>query len=339
MRGDGGWTKREKSKAEKAEVKRMKVEAAKKKKERLTEERRIAKEEREFWHSLKAIHRDVISRQRKAERDADRAEKYYQHHSVSGMRKTDLDYYPTATEPETQFGGAMPKEITNRARSMKDAGRLRGGPKQEIRKELGFRDKLNRAYDIVRGKEDRDIALPKGIKGSPKKVPFRKMLAGLMRGPASGSPISNKSEFSILRDKVKMLESGNMWISRMFGMGRNLPASIGRFGTLQTAATGVLSLASKAPYIALIIAVATAVVKTYVAQHRPGGPRDVRKLFRAQDESMIGIVNENMLAAGESLFISNPQYLQGMPKSNTNTMALKDGISRYNLRHMGDYPW
>ena len=177
------------------------------------------------------------------------------------------------------------------------------------------------------------------MKGSPKRVQLRKMFERMMRGPASGMPVSNKSEFSILRDKVKMLESGNMWIARMFGMGRNIPASVGRFGTLQTAVTGVLSLASKAPYIALIIAVATAVVKRYVAQYRPGGPRDVRKLFRAQDESLIGIPNENMLAAGETLFISNPQYLQGMPKSNTNTMNLRDGISRYNLRHMGDYPW
>ena len=327
------------SKEDKVEDKRKKAEAAKRKKEKLTEERRIAKEEREFWHSLKAIHKDVISRQRKAERDADKAEKYYQHRTTSGLSKIDLDYYPTATDPEMQYGGAMPKEITNRARSMKDAGRLRGGPKQEIRKELGFRDKVNRAYDILRGREDRDIALPKGIKGSPKKVPFRKMLEGLMRGPASGSPISNKSEFSILRDKVKMLESGNMWITRMFGMGKNLPASIGRFGSLQSAATGVMSLASKAPYIAIVVAVATAVIKSYVGQYRPGGTRDVRKLFRAQDDSMIGIANENMLAAGESLFISNPHYLQGMPKSNTNTVNLRDGISRYNLRHKGDYPW
>ena len=327
------------SKEDKADAKRKKAEAAKRKKEKLTEERRIAKEEREFWHSLKAIHRDVISRQRKAERDADKAEKYYQHHSVSGLRKTELDYYPVATEPEMQFGGAMPREITDKAKSMKAAGRIRAGPKQEIRKELGFRDKLNRAYDVLRGRQDRDVTMPKGMQNSPKKVPFRKMLEGIMRGPASGSPISNKSEFSILRDKVKMLESGNMWIARMFGMGRNIPASIGRFGTLQSAATGVLSLASKAPYIALLIAVATAVIKTYVGQYRPGGPRDVRKLFRAQDDSMIGIPNENMLAAGETLFISNPQYLQGMPKSNTNTMNLRDGISRYNLRHMGDYPW
>ena len=184
--------------------------------------------------------------------------------------------------------------------------------------------------------------IPKGIKNKPEKgSTFRKMLreAYMRQGQRRAAPISNKSEFSILRDKVKMLESGNMWVARMFGMGRNIPASIGRFGTLHSAATGVLSLASKAPYIALIIAVATAVIKTYVGQYRPGGPRDVRKLFRAQDDSMIGIPNENMLAAGETLFISNPQYLQGMPKSNTNTMNLRDGISRFNLRHMGDYPW
>ena len=252
-----------------------------------------------------------------------------------------MDSYPIATEPEMQYGGAMPKEITDKSRGMLKAGKFRPRPKQKAAEgeviEPGMRDTIMRAYSILRGKEYRDVTTPKGT--AKERIPRRDMFKRLTFDKASGAPISNKSEFSTLRDKVKMLEGGNMWVARMFGMGRNLPASVGRFGTLQTAATGVLSLASKAPYIALVVAVATAVIKRYVAQYRPGGPRDVRKLFRAQDESMIGIANENMLAAGENLFISNPQYLQGMPKSNTNTMNLKDGISRYNLRHMGDSPW
>ena len=115
----------------KAEKKRIREEKRERKREKLAEKRRIAKEEREFWHSLKAIHRDIISRQRAIANDSKRAEKYYQHRTVAGLPKIELDYYPTATEPEMQYGGAMPREITNKARSMKDAGRIRAGPKQE----------------------------------------------------------------------------------------------------------------------------------------------------------------------------------------------------------------
>ena len=348
---------KERKKKEKAEQARLKKEAAEEarkvkreeaaenrkiKREAAAEARRITREEREFLRSLNSVHREIITRRRNERRDSDKAEKYYRGHSVSGLRKIDLDYYPISTEPETRYGGAMPKEVTDKSRSMLKAGKFRPRPKQEIRKEEdalepGMRDTVMRAYNILRGREYRDVTTPKGT--ARERVPRREMFRRLTFDKASGAPISNKSEFSTLRDKVKMLEGGNMWIARMFGMGRNIPASIGRFGTLQTVVTGALSLASKAPYIAIIVAVATAVIKRYVAQYRPGGPRDVRKLFRAQDESMIGIPNENMLAAGETLFISNPQYLQGMPKANTNTMNLQDGISRYNLRHMGDYPW
>ena len=344
-------------KREKAEAARLKKEAAEEKRrikreeaaekrrikrEEAAEKRQITREEREFLRSLNKVHRELITKRRKEASDAQTAEKYYRSHSVSGLYQPTMPDFPVSTPPEMRYGGAMPKEITDKSRNMLKAGKFRPRPKMDMQREgepePSIRDTIMRAYNILRGREYRDDALPKDV--AREKVPRREILNLFKRGKATtGSPIPNKSEFATMRDKIKKLEEGNMWIARMFGMGRNIPASVGRFGTLNTAVTGVLSLASKAPYIALIVAVATAVAKRYVAQYRPGGPRDVRKLFRAQDDSMIGIPNENMLAAGETLFISNPQYLQGMPKANTNTENLRDGISRWNLRHMGDYPW
>ena len=134
-----------------------------------------------------------------------------------------------------------------------------------------------------------------------------------------------------------MLEQQQGTIAKIFGMGKNVAGTAASLGSYEGALAALSPLYSRIPLALIAIAAATTVVKAYLAQYRPGGIRDVRKLYRAEDVSVIGIGNENPLFAGENLFISNPAYLQGMPRSRSNTEQLRDSISRYNLRHMGDY--
>ena len=155
----------------------------------------------------------------------------------------------------------------------------------------------------------------------------------------AGKPTSSAGELIRRTGALSAFKGRNRMAARAFSTATGLAAVTSNIGTYGGAFTAISMFTKRLPYIGLIIAAVAAITKAYLAQYRPGGVRDVRKLYRAQDESMIGITNENMIAAGETLFISNPHSLQGMPRGNSNTMNLRDGISRYNLRHMGDYPW
>ena len=153
----------------------------------------------------------------------------------------------------------------------------------------------------------------------------------------AGAPIQKNNAFKNLVTKVNRLTVAQRATATILSQGQSFVSGASRL-TSVAGITGLLgTVASRIPHVAAIILVATAVTKAYLAQFKAGGTRDKRKKVKAEDVSLIGVDNENVIASGTNLFLSNPQILQGLPRGNSNTIHLRDGIVRYKQRHQGDY--
>lgn len=293
-----------------------------------------------------------ISQNEKIADMVEREEEAYRNKVLSNVARDKKMQERVVPFPITQEHAGLPKEYTKQL-TRKEEGRkkpvgenVKGFVEDTLQKSTETKTAKAKRYMKMIGHQAKvDIGLTtedvveEGIFGKTwdfvgKKIKDRKPKAAATKG----APLQRLSEFHKLKKRIGNVEKRQMWISKLFGTGMNMAGMASSLGSYQGTLSSLVGLSGKIPYIGIIIAAATVAAKAYVAQYRPGGVRDVRKLYRSQDESMIGIPNENMIAAGETLFISNPAYLQGMPKSNSNTENLRDGISRYNLRHMGDYP-
>lgn len=164
-------------------------------------------------------------------------------------------------------------------------------------------------------------------------------------GPVAG--IRQVSEFTSIKKKVVNLQKsqkaiativteGNSLIGGASGLLANGGKGLAKGGTLKL--FGLLgSFAKVALPAAFIIKIAEQVYKEYRKQYGAGGTRDVRKLVKAEDTSLIGIENENEIASGEILFFSNPNVLQGLGRGPSNTEDLREGEARFKQRHQGSY--
>ena len=151
-----------------------------------------------------------------------------------------------------------------------------------------------------------------------------------------GAPVKKKNAFKKLQKDVKRLQTNQEAFAKLATKGQALVQGAANLSPAGLLDTGIV-IASKHPIVAVVMAVALAGVYAYLSQYGPGGTRDRRKKYKAEDDSLIGVDNENVIASGENLFFSNPSSLQGMPRGNSNTVNLRDGIARYDQRHQGSY--
>jgi len=161
------------------------------------------------------------------------------------------------------------------------------------------------------------------------------ILAGLSKSKdnKSAAAIVKKSEFTKLQNQVNAQEKILGIFSRSQGLiqgASGLTTASGIFG----AGIGV---ASKIPHIAIALTAAKIVYDKFASQFAAGGTKDTRVKVLDEDVSDIGVANETDIASGRKLFLSNPMSLQGLPKGNSNTENLRDGIRRFNLQQEGSY--
>ena len=130
-------------------------------------------------------------------------------------------------------------------------------------------------------------------------------------------------------------------LSSTFGIGDATAVGAGAQSAINGVMGKITSISSKLPLIGIIVTAAIvasmAVVNAHLDQFKAGGTKDVRKGQLAQDQSLLGVDNDNLLFSGTILFFSNPSRLQGLPPGRSNTQDKLWGHSRYNLRHPGEY--
>lgn len=167
------------------------------------------------------------------------------------------------------------------------------------------------------------------------------LVAGI--GPVAG--IRKVSEFTKIQKNVTQLKKSQKAIAKIVFEGNTLiGGASGLLTNVKRGGGGVSQLFNLLGTVgkfalpaSFVIGIAAKVYEEYQKQYGNGGTRDVRKLVKASDTSLIGIENENFINSGEILFLSNPNKLQGLGNGPSNTENLREGEARYKQRHQGSY--
>ena len=245
--------------------------------------------------------------------------------------KTDIENKKQSTTESIISTDKVLPSAFRKKQSKQDALGLSGGRKEEASEKISG-EKIKAVVEDKKQSITESIMSALGIKvGEKRKDATKSSLVG-----GEGAPIQKDNVFKSLVKKVDGLEQKQETFAKLFSKGQSLVS-----GTANLTPTGIIqsvtSLGRAHPIIAAVITVTTALVIGHLAQFEAGGTRDIRKKRKAEDESLIGIDNENVIANGEILFFSNPSSLQGMPRGQSNTIQLRDGIARYEQRHQGSY--
>ena len=188
-----------------------------------------------------------------------------------------------------------------------------------------------------------NVALPSNIvkkqkRGETDRIQHSGILSKFkLKDKTSSSAFQHTTEWRKTQNRIKGIETEQAAFKKMFS---NLPGFVGGVASLSST-SGILSsasgLASKIPYVGIIIGIATAAAKAYVAQYGNGGTRDTR-VKRLDESSALTFVNhETEIIGGERLFLSNPNVNHGLPAGNSNTEHMRAGAKTHKLRRDGIY--
>ena len=260
---------------------------------------------------------------------------------VAPGQKADLNTVLNKIKELEKKSDILPRNITRKRAKELEKG-LAGGRFAESTTKLrdtkikaNIEDKFSVTDNIMR-------ALGINVKDKSK-LKKSSLVSGV--GPVAG--IRQVSEFTSIKNKVTKLQNsqkaiatvitkGDSLISGASGLLSNGGKGLAKGGTLQLFSL-LGNIGKFALPAAFVIKIAEVVYKEYKKQYGAGGTRDVRKLVKAEDTSTIGIENENEIASGEILFLSNPNVLQGLGRGPSNTEDLRAGEARYKQRHQGSY--
>lgn len=270
----------------------------------------------------------------------------------------DFDDEDVAEEEEEKEKNriALPSRYIRKERKQKEAG-MYGG------REIESKQKLTDEKIRVTEEKDKKLNVVSTImKIILNKDPFPKKTARASLISGEGRPVRKADSWKKLTNKVTNLEKSNSALARaithgktLVGGGSNVAASVPSTVSHITNVTNVTNvsnmvtdvatvpglagvrtgLLTKVPFAATIIYVATKVFEKYTEQYGVGGTRDVRKKFKAESASLIGVEEENKILGGNRVFLSNPNYSQGLPVSKSNTSDMMAGQRRYNQRKQG----
>ena len=223
---------------------------------------------------------------------------------------------------------ALPSAFIKKQEKQKDRG-LFGGRSQDSNEKLTT-EKIRAETEKENLSAKDSILRALGVKSSSSKTTAKSLVSG------AGAPIQKNNEFKKLTKKVSGLENNQKAFAKIFSQGQSVVGGVSSFTSISGAIGFGSGLLSKLPYAAVVIGIASQVYESYIKQYGPGGTRDTRKKVSAESASLIGVEEENNIAGGARLFLSNPNYNQGLPISSSNTQNLRDGARRYNLRKQGD---
>lgn len=255
-------------------------------------------------------------------------------------RKRDLDEVMRKVEDLEKRTDVLPRNITRRKAKDLEKGLLGGRLADSSAK---LRDDKIKAEREEKFSVTDSLMQALGINVKDKsKLKKSSLVTGI--GPVAG--IRQVSQFTAVKNKVAKLEDGQKAIATIVTKGDSLIS--GASGILSNVKRGsgggsaqLFALLGSVGKFALpatfVIAIAAKVYEEYQKQYGAGGTRDVRKLVKAEDTSLIGVENENSINSGEILFFSNPNVLQGLGRGPSNTQELREGEARYKQRHQGSY--
>ena len=223
---------------------------------------------------------------------------------------------------------ALPSAFIKKQQKQQDRG-LFGGRSQDSNEKLTT-EKIRAETEKENLSAKDSILRALGVKSSTSKTSAKSLVGGV------GAPIQKNNEFKKLTKKVSGLENNQKAFAKIFSQGQSVVGGVSSFTSITGAIGFGSGLLSKLPYAAVVIGIASQVYESYIKQYGPGGTRDTRKKVSAESASLIGVEEENNIAGGARLFLSNPNYNQGLPISSSNTQNLRDGARRYNLRKQGD---
>lgn len=225
---------------------------------------------------------------------------------------------------------ALPSAFVRKNKRLEEAGLIGGRLGDSNQKKTG--QKFSPELEDAKLNIADSIASALGIKINREQAVTSGSLVG-----SSGAPIRKANRLQEVEDDVSNLKTNQKAFAKLFSEGQSIVGGAAGLTSADGIIGNVLGFATRIPHVAAIIGIATVAVKAYFGQYGPGGRRDKRKKVLAEDDSIIGIENENLIANGEILFFSNPSSLQGLPRGHSNTQNLRNGVARYNQRHRGSY--
>ena len=153
-----------------------------------------------------------------------------------------------------------------------------------------------------------------------------------------GRPIKSfDNEFTKLCNRTNKIENNQKALSKLFSQGQNLVLGAGGLTSISGITSLGLGFASKIPYIAVIIGIATTAAKVYVAQYNNGGTRDTRVKRLDESSALTSVSDETEIFGGERLQLSIPNVNHGLPSGNSNTQNMRAGTRTHKLRRDGVY--
>lgn len=230
---------------------------------------------------------------------------------------------------DEKLKGLLPSSITRKQKRQLAKGLSGGRFEESIRKTKDLRIKptfTQRKQTVID-----DFMLAFGIK-NPKKLAESSLIS------QTGAPLKRFNEFNILKSKVTNIQKTQGAMAKIIS--GSTPLVSGVLGLQSTSGIykSVFGLVGKIGFPAIIITtLATKIYKEYKDMYGKGGTRDIRKLVKAEDVSLIGVENDNFIASGDIVFHSNPNVLQGLPRGKSNTENLRTDETRYKQRHEGSY--
>lgn len=225
---------------------------------------------------------------------------------------------------------ALPSSVLRKRRKEDSLGLSGGRLDNSTQKLVG--DKIKADTEEKFNRTERIMSALGIDVGSKKKVSKGSLVSG------AGSPVQKSNAFKKLSSKVGKLESNQKALAQSFTDGaKSLVNGASGLTTPSGIVTAALSASRLIPGVGTAIGVAAFVAERFVAQHGRGGTRDTAKKVLDEDVSDIGVENETDVFSGAKLFLSNPMNNQGLPRGNSNTANLRDGIRIYNRRQEGSY--
>ena len=230
---------------------------------------------------------------------------------------------------DKKLQGLLPSAITRKRKKQLEKG-LGGGRLEEST--IKTKDaRIRPTFTQRKQSLTNDFLLAFGIK-NPKKLAEASLVS------ATGAPLKRFNEFNALRKDVGNLKKTQGAIAKMISGSIPLVSGASALQSTRGIYNSLFGLVGRIGFPAIIITMlVTKIYKQYKAMYGKGGTRDIRKLIKAGDISLIGVENDNFLASGEILFLSNPNVLQGLSKGSSNTENIRTDISRFKQRHEGTY--
>jgi len=226
----------------------------------------------------------------------------------------------------------LPRSTLRKNRKELETG-LAGGRQTDSNKKAFRVDKIRPEFGEEKSNRTQDFLLALGLTSKKKQLLNASLVAGT--GPLAGF---TKNAFKDLQSEVGKLKKAQTAIAQHVSSALPL---IGGASGLQSV-RGITSILFSQILkfglpVAIVAMIAQKVFDEFKSKYGKGGTRDTRVLVKANDTSLIGEENENFIASGEILFISNPNVLQGLPRGKSNTQELRNDRSRYKQRHEGSY--